>query len=269
MKRSIISVIIPVGNDKRITDCLDSITKQEVNQPYEVIAVDSFCDSDLLKSVRSYSDRINLKIINGNSNKIGLLRNIGIGSANSEIYYFIDSDCKLEKGAISRAVENGNRNLITRGDIRFVGTTKISNLDALLRQQRYDSDKSFAYCPNLVVTKEVFSKVGMYNKNYFYGSDGEFAKRVRERGVNVAYDPNMILIHQGPTKDSLVLKTWIRYGEGRKKRYKDSSFREKVKALYSPLLFDLSKGVQYNLVVATCLGCRWAGWIKSGANKTK
>lgn len=267
MKKDL-SIIIPVGNDWRIITCLESIQKQKSNLSIEVIIVDSFCSKDLINAIKSFKANFDIILVKKYSKKIGLLRNTGLKNISSNIIYFIDSDCILEKDAIKQAYKSGIQNLVTRGYIKFQGNkSRISKLDSVLRQQRYDSDKHFAYCPNLVLQKRLFEKIGLYKENYYYGSDGEFAKRIKDSNIDSEYNSFLKLIHLAPIPDSRIIKTWIRYGEGRYKRMRNSSFKEKLKALYQPNLFDFSKSFAYNLVFFSCLCCRWYGWIKAYLKK--
>ena len=258
-----ISIIIPVGNDPRVGQCFQSIEQQSSVEGLEVIIINNNCDQRVEKIIDQYVDRIPLVSIYSSSNKLGLLRNLAIEKASSDICYFVDSDCTLREDAVSKARESGMMNDVTRGYIEFQGTSMIAQLDALLRQQRYASDLHFAYCPNLVVRRNVFESVGLFNENYRYGSDGEFAKQLRERGIHCSYNPEMSMIHRSPELDSEIIKRWVQYGEGRRRRFKDSTLPEKINGLFTPILFDLSKSVGYNVVVGLCLASRWYGWIKS------
>lgn len=258
-----ISIIIPVGNDPRIGQCLHSIEKQSSVEGLEVIIINNNCDQRVEKIINQYVNRIPLKSVYSSSNNIGLLRNLAIEKASSDIFYFVDCDCILREDAVSKARESGIMNDVTRGYIEFQGTSKIAQLDALLRQQRYASDLHFAYCPNLVVKRIVFESIGLFNEKFRYGSDGEFAKRLKENGIHCSYNPKIVIIHKSPESDSKIIKRWVQYGEGRRRRFKDSCLSEKIKGLFTPVLFDLSKGVGYNVVVGLCLASRWYGWIKS------
>jgi len=258
-----LSIIIPVGNDLRVGDCLDSIQREIKNHNLEVLVVEDQCGSEVHDVISSYTEKIPLNILSPTRSKhIGRLRNTAIKRSNSPIYYFIDSDCILLPGAIEEAIKSGEHHPVTRGYIEFKGDSKIAQIDAMIRQSRYDSDRSIAYCPNLVVQKNVFDTIGMFKEDYEYGSDGEFAKRLREQGISLSYNPNMRVIHNGPASSRRVIRTWIKYGEGRKRRFRDSSVREKIKALITPNLFDIKKGPAYNLLFLGCLAARWYGWSK-------
>ncbi len=263
MNSSSLGVIVPVGNDPRIVDCLESLITQADAPPFEVIIIESNCEEPVRKSIASYCEWLPLKTIIHNKRQIGSLRNAGMQASMSDTFYFVDSDCVLSADSLRRAAASGAANQVTRGPIHFVGKSAIGRLDALLRTERYASDPTFAYCPNLVVRREVFSSIGLFREDFEYGSDGEFARRLHLAHVPVTYNQQLQLTHLAPPTDARVISTWIRYGEGRERRLRTASYREKASALFLPNLFSLSKGVTYNFAVAGCLACRWYGWARS------
>jgi len=263
MTKKDISIIIPVGNDILIEKCLDSVSESNHGDNLEVIVIRDHCDKDISKLIEFYKSKLPLIIFDANSDKIGALRNIGIMAAKSDILYFIDSDCILYNEAVKQALKSGSNNPVTRGFIKFTGgASRISKLDAVLRQQRYDLNPNIAYCPNLVVRREVFDRVGLFNEEYDYGSDGEFAKRLTENKIPCSYNQDMKVIHQEPIDGLKIIKTWVKYGEGRGRRFRESSIKEKIQGLFTPNLFDYKKGISYNSIVFACLACRWLGWSK-------
>lgn len=262
MKNNNISIIIPVGNDSLVGQCLDSILHDIPEESLEVIVIKANCEEKISKIIESYKSKLPLIVLDENSNKIGRLRNIGVRSTKSDILYFIDSDCILYKGTIQQALKSGSKNLVTRGFIEFRGTSRMSKLDAALRQQRYDLNPGIAYCPNLVVRKEVFDKIGLFNEKYEYGSDGEFAKRLTENKILCLYNPDIKIAHQEPSSGWRIIKTWIKYGEGRGRRFRKSPIKDKIQGLFTPSLFDYKRGFAYNSIAFACLACRWLGWSK-------
>jgi len=113
-------------------------------------------------------------------------------------------------------------------------------------------------CLVYLVTLPKFRRQGVAKKLYI-----ECERQLRERGIHCSYNPEMSMIHRSPELDSEIIKRWVQYGEGRRRRFKDSTLPEKINGLFTPILFDLSKSVGYNVVVGLCLASRWYGWIKS------
>ncbi len=260
-KKYALAVIVPVANDIRILDCLESLREAKEDN-IEVILVLSNVKNNLIKKIIKYKTKLNIQIIKDSSYNIGKLRNIGIKKSKANIFYFVDVDCKIYPEALQRAIKNGQKNLVTIGKVHFVGKSWISSLDARLREARYDSSKKFAYCPNLVVKKELFERVGFFDESYNYGSDGEFSYRILHEGIIPEYDSSMKLEHDGTKAFFSIFRTWIKYGQGRYKRLKKASFQERLKGLFSPNLFDYREKFSYNLICGLCLIGRWIGWLK-------
>ena len=109
-----ISIIIPVYNTENyLSECLDSVINQTLNE-IEVICInDASTDSslDILDDYSKYSDKI--KIINCSENKgQGNARNIGITQAKGKYILFLDSDDWLELNACEELFKMAEKNNI-------------------------------------------------------------------------------------------------------------------------------------------------------------
>ena len=227
-----------------------------------MVLINNSGEKSISNIISRFKNKINLKVILSNSKNIGYLRNLGIRNSQAKAFYFIDSDCIIKSDSIKEALNSISKNPAVRGYIKFEGASKLCKLDAELRQKRYDSNPYFAYCPNLLIRKDLFDRVGLFDEKFRYGSDGEFAKRLVDLKVNVTYKPSIEIIHYGPKKDKKVISTWISYGEGRWRRYKNSDIKEKLNGMFKPILLDSKKRLSFNLVALSCLICRWYGWAK-------
>ncbi len=270
MNKSKISIIIPF-HKKTIINTLNSLKKCNKINFCEIVLIGDGISTKFLDSYLKKSS-LNIKIFKLKKlGKIGKLRNFGIKKANSEYCCFIDSDCKIDKHFIEKIISNLNKSDIIKGKNVFIGNNRISYYDAMLRRERYNSNPKFAYCPNLIVKKKVFENIGYFNENYYYGSDGEFAKRVEENNVGVIYDDSIVAYHDCTDSFLGVYKKWIKYGRGRYFRYENDNFKKRFSSLYKPVLFKLKNGINYNLVVFLCLTGRWIGmsqsFLKSKSNR--
>jgi GT2 family glycosyltransferase len=89
------SVIIPSYNsESTIVACLESVLVQDINEPYEVIMVDSSSDATP-ELVREKFPSVRLKHFERRVGS-GTARNIGVEMARGDILAFTDSDCVVE-----------------------------------------------------------------------------------------------------------------------------------------------------------------------------
>lgn len=89
-----LSVIVPMYNvEKYIVECLESISRQNFKEEFEIIIVnDGSTDSSLKKVNEYFSNLKNLKIISQENRGLSGARNTGMRIAQGEYIIFIDSD---------------------------------------------------------------------------------------------------------------------------------------------------------------------------------
>ena len=103
-----LSIIIPVYNaEKYLTKCLDSISKQNLDQDiYEVIVINDGSTDHSLKIAESFKHQIfNYIIITHSNQGEAPSRNKALKVARGEYITFLDSDDFYEDGALSYALE--------------------------------------------------------------------------------------------------------------------------------------------------------------------
>lgn len=256
-----LSIIIPFHNSK-IIKILNSLNKCVFIEKCEIVLVSDGFNTKFLNLENKEYKKLNLIIINSKKlGKIGKLRNLGIKKSITNFCFFIDSDCLLEKSSIKKILDLIKSNDIIKGKNIFIGLNKISKIDAKLRTERYDSNPNFAYCPNLIISKKTFKEIGLFNEKYFYGGDGEFAKRIEDNKLKVIYCKDIISYHDCTDSFSGIYNKWVNYGIGRYLRYKNDSIKKRIKSLFLPNIFKLKNGFNYNLFVFLCLTGRWVGMI--------
>ena len=110
-----ISIIVPIYNvQDYIERCLDSIISQESDDfALECIIVNDCTSDDSINVVRrklvDYTGRIDFVILTHQKNEgLSAARNTGIRSASGDFVFFMDSDDRLELGAIKLLVDSFN-----------------------------------------------------------------------------------------------------------------------------------------------------------------
>ena len=112
-KHSLLSIIIPLYNcEKYITQCLDSIFRQEMNESeFEVIIVDDGSKDNSYAIVSEYAKNHNKMIIIKQENLgVACARNNAIEKAQGDYITFVDADDMLVSGSLKTllriAIEN-------------------------------------------------------------------------------------------------------------------------------------------------------------------
>ena len=99
----LVSVIIPVYNcDQYIRECLDSVIHHN-KVSIEVICIDDGSTDESLEIIKEYQKAYDcVSVISKPNEGLSIARNIGLQHAHGTYVQFIDSDDKLQSGALDR-----------------------------------------------------------------------------------------------------------------------------------------------------------------------
>ena len=105
MKKSTITIIIPVFNvENFVNETLLSV-KNQISQPDEVIVINDGSTDGSSNIINNFSTLQGWKVIQTPNQGLGLTRNFGRSIANSEYIYFLDSDDVIKNDLIVRMRE--------------------------------------------------------------------------------------------------------------------------------------------------------------------
>lgn len=215
-----ISVVIPVKDDLRIKDCIDSIDESvevviSMNRPSQKLR-------DLVKSlVKSKEKGISYKNLTFTVCEIDYASiagayNNGIEHSKYDEILLMDSDCVFIKGCIRRLHNNLKGNLLSKGKVIFDSNSFDTNVVARAREY-HTSREVNAYSPPLLFLKSIKKFIGGY---YFHPAlcwleDSEFDSRVKENDLHIAYDEEAKVIHP-PLTPRRDLRSAFWYGVGKR-----------------------------------------------------
>ena len=98
-----VSVVIPCrGHAREVVACLDSLARQVVDAPFEVIVVDSAADDAVASVVARFPHARLVRSEEGLTP--GEARNLGVRHARGRLLAFLDADCRAEAGWLQAAV---------------------------------------------------------------------------------------------------------------------------------------------------------------------
>lgn len=225
-----VSIIIVSFNTKDLLKkCLESLSEHTKGISYEVIVVDNASTDDSVQMVSKNFPEV--KLINNKENVgFGKANNQGAKEAKGRYLFFFNSDAYLKDNAVSKLTKFMDKDsqlgalgpLILNPD----GSTQqsvgffpdlpqvfywMSFLDDLpggdfLRPYHVDHDRFYTHQQKvdwitgaaMVVRKDVFEKVGGFDKNIFlYGEDLELCYRIKKAGSEVIFSPVAKIYHLG------------------------------------------------------------------------
>jgi len=199
-----VSVIIPVYNDsENLLNCLAAVERQTLHKSkFEVIVVDNGSSRDIGSALKSYP-AVNTVY----EPKVGsyAARNRGISSSGGDILAFTDSDCIpardwLEKG-LSSLLNKTNVGFVA-GKVLFFARDE-NNMTGVeiwemlynYEQESFIRDRHFGLTANLFTRRGVMDEVGLFNSDLKSAGDYEWGNRVYDKGFNIYYDGDLVVMH--------------------------------------------------------------------------
>lgn len=191
MKGPLVSVIIPVYNGaKYIAEAMESVRAQNYDL-LEIIVVDDGSTDDTPSIVRSFED---IRYIHQANQGVAGARNTGIENSRGELIAFLDADdywaanklniqvgCMLKHPRIGYTLGR-QRNFLESGTSR----------PFWLREEHLLEEHT-GFLPTLLIRRQIFDKVGLFNTNFRISEDVEWFSRVKDAGIPMMVVPEVVL----------------------------------------------------------------------------
>ena len=219
MKYSKVSIIIlNWDNYKDTKECLESLKK--ITYPnYEIIIVDNGSkDGSTQKIQKEFPNHIYIY----NKDNLGFSggNNEGIKYAlerNSDYILLLNNDVTVESDFLNFLVEKGENDLkvgilvpkinyYSKPDIIWLAGGYISKIRGSgfpigkgKNENQYVEDRFITFSSGccILIKKEIFKKIGLWDVNYFlYGEDTDFCKRTIDTGFKLLYVANSKIYHK-------------------------------------------------------------------------
>lgn len=199
----LVSVIIPVYNgEKFLGEALDSIWQQSY-RPLEVIVVDDG-SVDGSASIAQMNDKVRY-IYQTNQGPSGA-RNRGVGQANGDLLAFLDHDDLWMPDKLASQVAYLQANPETDYvfcHMRFFLAEGMS-WPASVNREHAASDPACILPSALLVRREAFDRVGLFDKKYRYAEDVDWFFRAQEAGLKRYVLPE-VLLHRRLGRENISL----------------------------------------------------------------
>lgn len=202
MHEPILSVILPCYNISQYIDrCIESIYAQNLNIPFEIIAIDdASTDTTLSELKRLESKHKEFKVIQHKVNKkLTGARTTGIQAASGKYIMHLDPDDYLLPQKLNQILtENGFDWDILITNI-IVENPEGNYLRYNWRKSEFDmsvaGDRKMIFdkvvkgsCFGKIIRKDLLNDLNYFNYNYNMGEDRAFNAEVFSRARHIAYD---------------------------------------------------------------------------------
>ena len=206
-----ISIIIAIFNRKdELFELLNSLIAQ-TDKNFEVIIVDDGSIIDLLPTVETFKEMLEIQYFKKENSGPGLSRNYGARRAKNDWLVFVDSDVIVEKDYI----ENIKKNLENTDCAAFGGADKAhKGFNLLQKAISYSMTSVFTtggirgskkavtrFQPrsfNMGVNKEIFLKIGGFSEMRI-GEDPDLSMTIWENGYQTAFFDDIGVYHKRRT----------------------------------------------------------------------
>lgn len=206
-----ISIVVAIFNRKdELFELLNSLIAQ-TDKDFEVIIVDDGSFIDLLPTVETFKEILNIQYFKKPNSGPGLSRNYGANRAKNDWLVFVDSDVIVEKDYI----ENIKKNLEKTDCAAFGGADKAhKGFNLLQKAISYSMTSVFTtggirgskkavtrFQPrsfNMGVNKEIFLKIGGFSEMRI-GEDPDLSMTIWENGYQTAFFDDIGVYHKRRT----------------------------------------------------------------------
>ncbi|MGF1455387.1 MAG: glycosyltransferase family 2 protein [Alphaproteobacteria bacterium] len=242
-----ISVIIPHLNQPDLLKrCLDSLQMQTVSADrFEVIVVDNG-SSDLPVDVIQHFP--NVRLCQESQAGPGPARNKGVEESQGDLLAFIDSDCYADPAwleTVKTCLTRTGAPPVIGGDVRIPlaqppHPTMIEAYEIVFsfRQKFYIEHHGYSVTANLAMTRSAFDLVGGFG-TISIAEDMDWGRRARQVGLEIAFEPTMVVFHPARTSFQALRKKCSRLNAHRFHEWQ-AAHRGQVSWLMSALLIAVS-----------------------------
>lgn len=199
-----VSVVVPVYNDvPALRRCLSALAAQDYPGEVRVVVVDNASTDDVAAAVPPDP---RFELLHETRRGSYAARNTGVRAATGEVLAFTDSDCVPRPDWLRRGVEalrTEPRPDAIGGAIELFfphGSEPRTGPEHFevrheFQQRKYIEEWSFAATANVLVTREVFDRVGMFDPGLRSGGDTDWGTRLVAGGGRLVFAPEVVVGH--------------------------------------------------------------------------
>lgn len=197
----VVTVILPAYHDwAGVKACLDGLGRQRLlAERFEVLLVNNAPDDAVPLGLRLPD---NSRLLTEAKSGSYAARNCGVAEARGEVLAFLDADCSPDPAWLESALtcmEMHGADLVA-GHIQLTyQSSKLTPAEcyeqAFAFRQAQNVERGAAVTANLIVRREVFDAVGVFNEQMMSGGDFEFTRRATSAGFKLVYCPEAVVRH--------------------------------------------------------------------------
>jgi glycosyltransferase involved in cell wall biosynthesis len=191
MNGPLVSVITAVYNGEQfISGALESLFRQDY-EPFEAIVVDDGSTDATSEIVRTFAA---VRYVRRENAGLAAARNTGLSLAHGEYVAFLDADDLLPPRKLSAQIGY----LLTHADVGCVLGRQELIFDGVQPPEWVSRDPVYGDLDGIplvsaVIRRSVIQNLGGFDPRYRFAEDRDLFVRLRERGVEIAVIPEIVL----------------------------------------------------------------------------
>jgi len=221
---STVSLVIPGRNCAATLDrCLSSVVPlKESGQLSEII----FVNDGSTDATAEIASRYPVRVLTGTGQGPGAARNLGWQAADTELIWFIDSDCVAEPDALEKLLPHMSDSQVAGVGGSYNNLYPDSLIATLIheeivaRHRAMGREVDFLATFNVVYRRNVLDATGGFDESLKLAQDAELAYRIRACGHQLHFELTSLVGHHHPRNLWRYLKTQARQGYYRVKLYR-------------------------------------------------
>jgi glycosyltransferase involved in cell wall biosynthesis len=191
MNRPLVSVIVPVYNGARfIAEAIKSIWAQNYN-PMEIIVVDDGSTDDTPNIVQSFKG---IRYIRQSNQGVAAARNTGIHNSKAQLIAFLDADDYWANDKLNVQVDC----LLKHPHIGYTLGVQRNFLEYGIERpfwlkEEHLLNEHIGFLQTLVIRREIFDMVGLFNPDLRITEDVEWFSRVADASITKMVVPEAVV----------------------------------------------------------------------------
>lgn len=184
--KTLVSIIIPVSNDKKIKSCLESI-----DEDAEIIVVLNNNPTKEVIDIVAQNGRCKSIFIHDHGCNLAKVFNEGINAASNSKILLMNSDCVFDQGLIKEVYQSLDEYDVVKARVVFSHTNLrerlVSECRFIFHHVFEDGKKLFG--PGLAFKKSIVGHIGEYffDENMGWGEDGDLSKRINSSSLKILF----------------------------------------------------------------------------------
>lgn len=264
-----VSVIIPTfKRPRQLLECLEALSVQQLNEPWEVIVVDDGTSEPVHPRVERLIASRHWRLIRQDNAGPASARNRGVSEARGDFIAFTDDDCKPEPEWLQRLLRAARQSpaaLVGGSTVNGLKSDFFASVSQLIVDFVYryfnadPSDAFFLASNNILCRREQFMALGGFDASFSRAGaeDRDFCDRWRMRGWPILWRQEARIEHFHAQTFAQFVDLYIRYGRG---AYRYQVMRRRRGSCSLHLEFGFHKG----LPASVWRHCRGQGRLMMG-----